>query len=132
MKKYLDCHTTGKMDGTDEIFVKEGKSYEVIEESELDYVINSEIGRHYFDKDSCANWFKVTFIPTKNKKIENVFSYHPPKSGQPEKYTAIREKAKELAYLIEELCPESFDKEMAITNLRQSTFWANASIAINE
>lgn len=132
MKKFLDCHTTGRMTDNDEVFAIEGKSYEVIEESEVDYVINSEIGTHYFEKDSCAKWFKVTFIPTKNKKIENMFSYHPPKSGQPFKYTAIREKAKELAYLIEELCPESSDKEMAITHLRQATFWANASIAINE
>lgn len=36
-------------------------------------------------------------------KIENAFTYHAPKDGQPEKYQAIRKKAKELAYLIQEL-----------------------------
>ena len=67
-----------------------------------------------------------------NPQIENNFKYHSPKEGQPEKYTAIREKAKELAYMIDELCPNSREKSLAITNLEQSVMWANASIAINE
>ncbi|WP_420877860.1 DUF7681 family protein, partial [Psychrobacillus psychrodurans] len=52
-----------------------------------------------------------------NPEIENNFKYHSLKVGQPEKYTAIREKAKELAYLIEETCPNSREKSVAITNL---------------
>ena len=32
-----------------------------------------------------------------NSKIESAFTYHAPKPGQPEMYTEIREKAKELA-----------------------------------
>lgn len=67
-----------------------------------------------------------------NERIENNFKYHAPKEGQPEKYSALREKAKELAYLIEELCPNSREKSLAITNLEQTTMWANASIARNE
>ena len=67
-----------------------------------------------------------------NERIENNFKYHAPKEGQPEKYTALREKAKELAYLIDELCPDSREKSLAITNLEQATMWANASIARNE
>jgi len=67
-----------------------------------------------------------------NQQIENNFKYHAPKDGQPEKYQAIREKAKELAYLIDELCPNSREKSLAITNLEQSVMWANASIARNE
>lgn len=35
-----------------------------------------------------------------DEMIENNFRYHAPKEGQPEKYTALREKAKELAYMI--------------------------------
>tara|TARA_Y100000310_G_C20644818_1_gene795973 strand:- start:956 stop:1162 length:207 start_codon:yes stop_codon:yes gene_type:complete len=61
--------------------------------------------------------------------IDNNFTYHAPKEGQPEKYTSIRAKAKELANLINDLCPDSREKSIAITNLEQSTFWANASIA---
>ena len=66
-----------------------------------------------------------------NPQIENNFKYHSPKEGQPEKYTAIREKAKELAYLIEKECPASREKSVAITNLETAVMWANSSIARN-
>lgn len=66
-----------------------------------------------------------------NPVIENNFKYHVPKEGQPEKYKAIREKAKELAYLIEEVCPNSREKSVAMTNLETTVMWANASIARN-
>lgn len=67
-----------------------------------------------------------------NPQIENNFKYHSPKEGQTEKYTAIREKAKEIAYLIEELCPNSREKSVALTELETAVMWANASIARNE
>lgn len=66
-----------------------------------------------------------------NPTLEKNFKYHAPKEGQPEKYTAIREKAKELAHMIDELCPNSREKSVAQTNLEQSVMWANASIARN-
>ncbi|MEW6423190.1 MAG: hypothetical protein AB1523_00340 [Bacillota bacterium] len=65
------------------------------------------------------------------QELEKRFTYHSPKPGQPEKYTAIREKCKELAYLIDELCPESREKSLAITKLEEVTMWANAAIARN-
>jgi hypothetical protein len=67
-----------------------------------------------------------------NIQIENNFEYHEPKEGQQEKYNALRSKAKELVYLIDELCPNSREKTLAFTNLEQSVMWANASIARNE
>ncbi len=67
-----------------------------------------------------------------NPKIESAFTYHAPKSGQPEKYTAIRDKAKELAYLIDELTPVSREQSVAITHLETAVMWANAAIARNE
>lgn len=66
-----------------------------------------------------------------NQQIENNFSYHSPKQGQQEMYTALREKGKEFAYLIEELAPNSREKSLAITKLEESIMWANASIARN-
>ena len=66
-----------------------------------------------------------------NQTLENNFKYHSPKDGQQEKYTAIRDKAKELAYLIDELCPNSREKAVAMTQLETAVFWANASIARN-
>lgn len=66
-----------------------------------------------------------------NQQIENNFQYHSPKEGQPEKYTLIREKAKELAYLIDEICPNSREKSLSQTKLEECSMWANTSIARN-
>lgn len=66
-----------------------------------------------------------------NSKIESAFTYHAPIPGQPEMYTEIREKAKELAYLIDGLCADSREKSLAMTKLEECVMWANASIARN-
>lgn len=65
-------------------------------------------------------------------QLDNNFKYHPPKEGQQERYVALRNEAKTLAERINELCPDSREKSLAITNLEQAIFWANASIARNE
>ncbi|WP_207695521.1 hypothetical protein DOK67_0000152 [Enterococcus sp. DIV0212c] len=67
-----------------------------------------------------------------NDQIENNFKYHSPKEGQPEKYDKLRAKAKELAYLIDELCPSSREKSLATTKLEESIMWANTSVARNK
>jgi len=64
--------------------------------------------------------------------LDNVFTYHKPKDGQAERYVALREKAKEFAELVQEICPDSREQSLALTNIQQSVMWANASIAINE
>lgn len=64
--------------------------------------------------------------------IENNFTYHKPFGSQPDRYVRLREKAKELAYLIEALTPTSREQSLAFTKLEESIFWANASIARNE
>lgn len=66
-----------------------------------------------------------------NPQIENNFKYHAPKDGQPEIYTAIREKAKELAYLIDEKVPNSREKSLAMTKLEETVMWANSAVARN-
>lgn len=66
-----------------------------------------------------------------NPVIENNFICHIPKDGQPEKYTELRARFKELAYIVDELCPNSREKSIAITELETAMFWANASIARN-
>lgn len=63
--------------------------------------------------------------------IENNFTYHAPKEGQPEKYNTLREEAKKLAYLIEELVPDSRERALAMTKLEETVMWANAGIARN-
>lgn len=64
--------------------------------------------------------------------LENRFTYHRPFGDQPERYTEIRERALTLADLINNYCPESREKSLAITNLEQAVMWANAAIARNE
>lgn len=67
-----------------------------------------------------------------DKKIESNFSYHPFKEGQQEKYNAIRNKCKELAYLIDDIVPESRERSVSFTKLEETMFWANSAIARNE
>jgi hypothetical protein len=67
-----------------------------------------------------------------NAYLENVFTYHAPKDGQPELYQALRAKAKELAALIGDSCPHSRERSVALTHLENSVFWANAAIARSE
>ncbi len=66
------------------------------------------------------------------KEIEYRFIYHAPKPGQPEKYTQIREKYKELALLLLDLTPSSREQSLALTELEYSCMMANASIARHE
>jgi hypothetical protein len=65
-------------------------------------------------------------------QITNIFTYHAPKDDQPARYEALRKKAREMAELIAESCPDSRERSVALTNLQQAVMWANASIAINE
>ena len=64
--------------------------------------------------------------------IDNRFTYHAPTGDQPQRYVAIREKAKELAELIVASSKPSREQSLAITNLEQAVMWANAGIARNE
>ena len=66
------------------------------------------------------------------KRIENNFKYHAPQEGQPERYLAIRNAAREFANLLIHTCPETREQSLALTALEESVMWANASIARNE
>ena len=65
-------------------------------------------------------------------RVEGDFTYHAPKPGQPERYEQLRAKAKELALLILEQTPYCREQSLALTNLEQTVFWANAAIARHE
>lgn len=64
--------------------------------------------------------------------LDKRFTYHAPQPGQPERYQALREKAKELAALIVQTTPPGREQSLALTNLEQAVFWGNAAIARNE
>ena len=67
-----------------------------------------------------------------NKDLDNRFSYHPVKDDQGERYELTRERFRDLADYLTHQCPESRELSLALTNLEQAQFWANASIARNE
>lgn len=64
--------------------------------------------------------------------VENNFTYHAPFGDQTERYVQLRADAKDLAFTILELTPASREQALALTNLEQAIFWANAAIARNE
>ena len=63
--------------------------------------------------------------------LETNFVYHKPTEEQAEKYTLLRQRAKELAELIYSISPESREQSLAITKLEECVMWANAGIARN-
>ena len=66
------------------------------------------------------------------QELENRFRYHNAEPVQVQKMENIRKNFKALADLLNAMCPESREKSLAITQLEQAQFWANASIVRNE
>lgn len=64
--------------------------------------------------------------------IDDLFSYHAPKPGQPERYEAIRAAAKVLASVIVENTEVGADQSAAIRHLRETVMTANAAIALEK
>lgn len=57
------------------------------------------------------------------------FTYRAPEGDQPKRYELIRSHALAFALELNDLCPDSREKSLAITHLEQTVMWANASIA---
>lgn len=64
-----------------------------------------------------------------NERLDNDFTYHAPKSGQPEIYETMRAAAKGLATFIVKQTPPSREQSLALTKIEEAVFWANAAIA---
>lgn len=64
--------------------------------------------------------------------VKKRFSHHPPKGDQAVRYSLIRANVREVANFINETCPDSREKSLAITHLEEAVMWANAAIARNE
>jgi hypothetical protein len=62
----------------------------------------------------------------------NRFVYHAPTPEQTDRYGKLRGCFFDLATTIDLLVPESREKSLAMINLEQAMFWANAAIARNE
>ena len=70
--------------------------------------------------------------PEELARLDNDFTYHPPKPGQPDIYQELRGQAKQLAESFYDKCPPSRERSLALTNLEQAVMWANAAIARSE
>jgi hypothetical protein len=64
--------------------------------------------------------------------FDNVFTYHPPQEGQPERFQEIRDAGRDLAEIVLAECPSSPERSLAFTKIREAIMWANAAIAVNE
>lgn len=64
--------------------------------------------------------------------LKNIFSYHPPKNDQIDRYNTIREAGMQFAEIILDNTPECPDQDTAILFVREAVMLANASIAITE
>ncbi len=62
--------------------------------------------------------------------LENRFTYHAPKNADMvDTYATMRSSGFALAQYINDVCPESREKSLAITKLEEVVMWANAAIA---
>lgn len=65
-------------------------------------------------------------------ELDESFRYHAPFGNQPERYSDLRRVAKDYASVVLNCCPDTRERASAITAIRLSLMWANASIAVNE
>ena len=70
--------------------------------------------------------------PGQRLDMDTRFTYHAPKPGQPERYSDLRSKAKEMAVRILEETPVGREQALSLTKLEECVFWANAAIARKE
>lgn len=64
------------------------------------------------------------------EQIINNFTYHKPTDDMIPKFEELRNKARELSLLIDELVPDGREKSLAQTKLQEVVMWSNAGISI--
>lgn len=74
----------------------------------------------------------IKLTKDQSKYLENCYKYHAPFGDQVERYQSLRETAKAFAFQILTEVPWSREASLALNNLEQAVFWANAAIARNE
>lgn len=69
-----------------------------------------------------------------HNQIESMMSYHPARSelDQPERYAALRNHFKELAHLVNTMCPDGRAKSLSLTALEEGLMRATQAIAVGE
>jgi hypothetical protein len=64
-----------------------------------------------------------------NDRIRNDFEYHRPSQMRQDLMAGLRMKFLQLADILVAAVPEGRELSLALTNLEQAQFWANAGIA---
>jgi len=64
--------------------------------------------------------------------IDKPYAYHEPSPDGLDKITRLREKFSEVEQLIKEVCPDSRQRSVAITNNEQTAMWAIKSVVFND
>ncbi len=62
-------------------------------------------------------------------EIDVRFTFHPASPEQAKVYQTIRDNAKQLAYLLYSVVPDSRELSLALTSLEETVMWANAGVA---
>ncbi|MDQ3806359.1 MAG: hypothetical protein M3416_21330 [Acidobacteriota bacterium] len=66
------------------------------------------------------------------KRLENTFTYHPPKGDQQGRYEALRQLLLHVALTVCQSTPPGREQALALTKLEEAGFWMNAAIARGE
>ncbi|MFF1531496.1 hypothetical protein [Cellulomonas sp. NPDC058312] len=68
--------------------------------------------------------------PRSSQDIDHRFDFHPATSAEKRgDHGSVRAECKSLAHFLDRNVPPSREKALALTNLEQAMFWANAAIA---
>ena len=63
------------------------------------------------------------------EELQNRFTYHAPTEDQKSIYEGIRKMGLVLASMIDDLCPDSREKSLALTKVDEAVMWSNAAVA---
>ena len=107
-----------------------GQPPEVIGHYVKDFDKQLEAMKKKMEEERVVSYKKAT-SEEGQAELERRFNYHAPEDYQLEHYKEVRRLAKELAYGLMVMCPESREASLALTHLEQAVFWANAAIARN-
>lgn len=61
--------------------------------------------------------------------LANRFAFHAADTAKREEHAAIREGCFRAATVIDNLCPDSREKSLAVTALEEAMMWGNAALA---
>jgi hypothetical protein len=62
--------------------------------------------------------------------LDHRFAYHPPTTdAKRHAHEDMRAMCRQLAIVLDDLCPDGREKGLAITKIEEAMFWGNAAIA---